>query len=114
MVRQRPISPKLNKQKDHVPNTIKLSEHNKRIYPENRCIQHRNRNRSSTNTKKNKIIGLCGCKLLPVKTRYTTAKKEFLEIIKTLKYFRTIMFNVHIKIKTDHANLLYNIPVENN
>ncbi|KAI5175606.1 hypothetical protein PAEPH01_2174 [Pancytospora epiphaga] len=65
-------------------------------------------------TQGKKIIGLYSCKLLPAETRYTTAEKEFLGIIKALKHFRTIIFNVHVKIKTDHANLLFNTSVENN
>ncbi|KAI5176569.1 hypothetical protein PAEPH01_2367 [Pancytospora epiphaga] len=65
-------------------------------------------------TQGEKIIGLYSCKLLPAETRYTTAEKEFLGIIKALKHFKSIIFNVHTKIKTDHANLLFNTSVENN
>ncbi|KAI5179339.1 hypothetical protein PAEPH01_2616, partial [Pancytospora epiphaga] len=65
-------------------------------------------------TQKDKLIGLYSCKFLPAETRYTTIEKEFLGIVKALKHFKTIIYNTHIKIKTDHANLLFNTPIVNN
>lgn len=39
---------------------------------------------------------------------YTTVEKETLAIIKAIKHFKTIIFNSHITIKTDNANLIFN------
>ena len=56
-------------------------------------------------TQKGKHIDFYSRKLTDTQNRYTETEKELLSIVKTLKYFLTILLGQLSKIYTDHKNL---------
>lgn len=55
-------------------------------------------------TQDDKIIGLYSYKFNLAQTRYPTAEKEIFAILKSLQYFKSIIFNNKIMLFTDHKN----------
>ncbi|KAI5176519.1 hypothetical protein PAEPH01_2329 [Pancytospora epiphaga] len=102
---------KHNNQAYRRSNRTKLSERNSIIHVRNGRFGS---GVSAVLTQRDKLIGLYSCKFLPTETRYTTMEKEFFGIVKALQHFKTIIYNTHIMIETDRANLLFNTLIVNN
>jgi transposase InsO family protein len=54
-----------------------------------------------------KPIAFFSRKLTSAQTRYPTIDKECLSILETLQEFRSLLWGSHIRIHTDHKNLIY-------
>ena len=54
-----------------------------------------------------KPIGYYSYKLTPVESRYTTMEKEGLSVVKSLNFFKDIIFNSKIIIKCDNRNVIF-------
>ncbi len=55
----------------------------------------------------NKLIGLYSSKFLKSEYNYPIIEKEALSIVKSLKYFKPIIFHSKILVETDHSNLKF-------
>jgi hypothetical protein len=55
-----------------------------------------------------KVVGIFSRKLSVSQRNNTTTERELLAIIEALEYFRSMIYGLELKIRTDHVNLLHN------
>ena len=61
----------------------------------------------------NKLIGFYSYKLKGSEINYNTIEKETFALVKSLLYFKNIIYNSKVTIKTDNMNLLAQKPATN-
>lgn len=54
----------------------------------------------------NKIVGFYSHKLTPKEANYTVMEKEIMSIVRSLEYFKHLIWNSKIEIKTDNKDLI--------